>query len=209
MRSLRRARPGGRAFTLMETLLAVALLAGFLMAATALLFQVTSLWAAQSDDAMLDRHVDGVERFVRRLFAESGASRVVSPTPEQQENEHALLALTGVSGDLPWVAPLVTRGGNFECRLSREDDGGLWLYWNTAGERVLGAVEPHRMLLSPWVDLAAVYRLERDGREWTEVEPGETTNRTAGVLYALRLEFAHQGRRRGLTLLLPRTEGLP
>lgn len=207
---MRRRLPHRRgAFTLMETLLAVALLAGFLMAATALLFQVTTLWASQSDDAMLDRHVDGVERFVRRLFAESGASRVVSPTPEQQSDEHALLALTGVSGDLPWVAPLVTTGGRFECRLSRGEDGGLWLYWNTAGERVLGAVEPHRTLLSPWVDLAALYRLDKDGGEWTEVEAGESMTRTAGVLYALRLEFQHQGRRRALTLLLPQTEGMP
>lgn len=206
---MRRNRIRRGAFTLMETLLAVALLAALFTAATALLFQVTSLWASQSDDALLDRHVDGVDRFVRRLFAESGAARVTTPDARQIERERAILAFTGTDAELPWVTPLVTEGGRFECRLGFDAETGLWLWWNTAGERARGAIESHRTRLSPWVRLAAVYRMERDGREWTELTAGETLRRSPGVPYALRLEFEHRGRVRALTLLLPAEAGVP
>lgn len=202
MRRLRR-----RAFTLVETLLAFALLAGLLAAAVTMLFQVVSLWATQSDDAMLDQHVDGVDRFVRRLLAESGVRHIVLPTPEQVERERAVLALTDADGDLPWIAPLATAGGRLECRLAADAERRLWLCWNTAGELASGAVESHRTLLSEWVTFAGLYRLDKYGREWTLVVPGETMPHGAGAMYALRLEFEHRGRRRALTMPLPETEG--
>jgi len=188
-------------------LMAIALMAALMASAVAILFQVSSAWASQAEDPALDRHVDGVDRFVRRLLAESGGALTV-PTSEQIAGEHAILAVRPMS-DLPWIALQSKSGGVLEGRLAAGADGKLLLFWNTRDERSQGSVEPHVLLISPWVESAKLYRLDPGAREWSEIAPGESMSKSPKALHALRIEFVHRGQRRPVQFLLPKTEGPP
>lgn len=199
-----RARRGRAAFTLLETLLAVALLAGLLAGAVTILVQVSSAWAAEADDPVLDRHADGLERFLRRILS---AKTIAAPTAEQISEEKALLAAP-MPDDLPWQDILAVSGGAVTGRLAFDENAGLLLYWETAREKSLALAKPHRVPLSPWVVSARIYLMDTAGEEWTEWVPGETAAgttsfATARGLRVLRLEIERLGHRRTLQILLP------
>ena len=200
-----------RAFTLIEMLVAIALFGMLFSAVVVVLVQVQTAWVTQSEDPEVDRHVEGLERFVRAAFVESGATGVTVPSDDQRSAENAFLSLT-VPSDLPWIDLLAQDGGAIEARLATEKDGpGLRLYWNTARERTVRNLPPHSILLSPWVTAARIYVYDTDSSTWTESVPGAQTTGSAGAGSAasfrvLQLEINHAGRVRTMRIPIPRTE---
>lgn len=210
--AFRAARAGRRsAFTLIEMLVALALFGMLFSAVVVVLVQVSSTWASEADDPQIDRHVDGLDRFIRSIFVESGAAGVKAPTSTQISDENAFLSVVPPS-DLPWIALIAQDGGAIEGRLSMgKDNDGLRLYWNTARERLVKRIQPHSMLLSSWVTAARVYVYDADGKTWTESVPGTQTTGSAGAGSAtsfrvLQLDIVHQGQSRTLRIPIPRTE---
>lgn len=200
-----------RAFTLVETLLAMALFTGLLVASTAVLIQVSQAWASQADDPIVDRHAEGLERFIRRVFAESTATGLTAPTADQVSSEGALLAVRPPS-DLPWTDLQAIAGGVITGRLAiPPDDDGLWLYWNAANESTRDSSnEPHRILLSPWVREAQVYVYDATGQKWMPADPATPVDNVGGVGTAtiyrvLRLVIVRNGQTRTLEIPMPRS----
>ena len=199
-----------RAFTLIETLIAIVLFAGLLTAATAVLIQVSEMWASQADDPIIDRHVDGLERFVRRVFSESGPTGVTAPTTDQMAQEGALLAVVPPA-DLPWTDVQALAGGAISGRFALPpNDGGLWLYWNTARETSTGVTDPHRVLLSPWVVSAQIFIYDATNTKWLPVDAANPVDNVGGVGTAttyrvLRLVVVRSGQTRTIEVPLPKT----
>jgi prepilin-type N-terminal cleavage/methylation domain-containing protein len=206
-----RRRRVSRGFTLIETLVAIALFGMLFSAIVVVLVQVQSAWITQADDPVADRHVEGLDRFVRSAFVESGSAGVTEPSEEQRSQENAFLSLT-VPSDLPWIGLLAQDGGAVEARLAMAKDGpGLWLYWNTARERTAKNLPAHRLLVSPWVKAARIYVYDTDSTTWTESVPGAQSAGTSGSGSAtsfrvLQLEVDRSGQARTLRIPIPRTE---
>lgn len=195
-----------RAFTLIEVLMAIALFAGFLTAAVAILFQVSVAWANQADDPIADRHAEGLNRFLRLAVNEGGAAGITAPTATQVSEEHALLSVRP-AGDLPIFEDLTTAGGAIEARLCMPPDGGLWLTWNTVGERTQNTSRPHRTRLSPWVTEATLMVYDPNTSRWIEYVPGDTNAGTFGSatsVRVLRVKIVHRGQERRLEIPLPK-----
>lgn len=210
--AFRAARTGRRsAFTLIEMLVALALFGMLFSAVVVVLVQVSSTWASEADDPQIDRHVDGLDRFVRAIFVESGAAGVKAPSSSQIADENAFLSVVPPA-DLPWIALIAQDGGAIEGRLAMgKDNDGLWLYWNTARERLIRRIEPHRIRISSWVTAARVYVYDADGKNWTESVPGVSSTDSPGAGSAvsfrvLQLDIVHQGQSRTLRIPIPRTE---
>lgn len=196
-----------RGFTLVEVLVALALFAALLAASTAVLVQVSAAWAAQADDPIVDRHAEGLERFLRRVFSESGAAGVTAPAQDRL-SEGALLGVLPPA-DLPWTNLLATSGGTVRGLLVMPQEGGLWLYWNTSGETTLGVTESHRVMLSPWVTAATVYIYDTNDLKWVPVEPGSSVDNVGGAGTAtasrvLRVEINRSGQSRILEIPIPK-----
>jgi prepilin-type N-terminal cleavage/methylation domain-containing protein len=204
-------RRASRGFTLIEMLVAIALFGMLFSAIVVVLVQVQTAWVTQIDDPVADRHVDGLDRFVRSAFVESGPAGVTEPNDEQRSQENAFLSLT-VPSDLPWIGLLAQDGGAIEARLAMAKDGpGLWLYWNTARERTAKNLQAHRMLVSAWVKAARIYVYDTDSTTWTESVPGAQSAGTSGAGSAtsfrvLQLEVDRAGQTRTLRIPIPRTE---
>lgn len=194
---------------MIETLIAIALFAGLLVAATAVLIQVSEAWASQADDPVVDRHADGLERFVRRVFSESGAANLKAPTSDQISGEGALLAVSPPP-DLPWTDLQAEAGGVITGRLAMPpNEPGLWLYWNAANETSQSDLQPHRVRLSPWVQSTEVYIYDTQGQKWMPVDPATPLDNVGGVGTAsayrvLRLVIVRSGQTRTLEIPLPK-----
>lgn len=212
-----------RAFTLMEMLIAIALFSVLLATSVAVLFQVSVAWSQQADDPVLDRHTENLDRFLRRIIAEKGAS---APTDAQRAEENALLALT-LPPDLPWIDPLVTDSGEIEARLAHHDDGTLWLCWNTSAERKKNPqLKARATRISDWVASATLLDYDAKNDAWVPVfdpesdpaapastgaakSSGATATDSANPagsatptpsLRILRLELLHRAQRRVLAI---------
>ena len=197
-----------RGFTLLEVLIALALLTGLITAAVTLITHVGSAWAAQADDPVLDRHADALDRLIRRMFSESGYTFITIPTADRVSEEGAILGVTPPP-DLPWfeLAP----GGRIEARIAFTRDTGLTLRWNTRRERTLGTAPVRLSRISPWVVDAALLVRADAAAEWTDATPGRSESTAVEAASpeshrALRLELEHLGRHRTLIIPLPRKE---
>lgn len=195
----RRARSG---FTLVETLISIALLAGFLVAAVTILFQISSAWASQADDPVIDRHVEGLGRFVRGVVARG----VTAPPAERVSSEGAILE-SRAYGDLPMFSDRATVGGEITARFAVTPEGAFVLCWNTAGEYRRSRAISHKTLLSNWVTSAKIFVYDDMNKKWTEFVPTGSSEGFGGqnALRVLRLEIEHLGQRRVLEILLPRS----
>lgn len=203
---MRRARRRS-AFTLLETLLAAALLSALMAAGVTLLFHIAEAWSAQTDRPAFERHADGLDTFLRRMFAESG---YVTPAPaDRVAEEGALLTLTPPP-DLPWFAPVATASGPTLARLAFTPDRGLTLRWNTRRELALGLAEPHVATLSTRVVAATLMIRSKTSGEWTDVTPGNAASGggSASDVSSIRilcLELRDGGRNTTLRIPLPRS----
>ena len=202
-------RRSPRAFTLIEMLIAIALFAALLVAATAVLIQVSEAWASQADDPIVDRHAEGLERFLRRVVGEGGATAIKAPTDDQISQEGAFLVVTPPA-DLPWTDVQAQGGGTITGRLAMPpNDPGLWLYWSTSREISLNLSDPHRIRLSPWVVNAQVYIYDSANTKWVPVDASNPVDNVGGVGTAtasrvLRLEIVRSGQARTLEIPLPK-----
>lgn len=98
----RRSAPGAHGFTLLETLLAVALSAALLIAVNFFVLSMGELWGRTSEPRLFDRHVRGVTRFLESLVNQS-VMTVVSPgTPTQTPGGRPIQTSGGRTNPTSW-----------------------------------------------------------------------------------------------------------
>ncbi len=168
-----------RAFTLVETLMALSLTAVLAAGCAMLVMEVTQAWSQREITPAFRRHVRGLGGFLEAAVAASAkdpaaarAGRFSVPPGMPAASPPALhLVLRNLGQSLPAPAGSNPDG---EGWLLHEPDTGLVMLWRTDREKRLKDGELHRTVISPWclgIDLLE-YDVPRD--RWRQISPGES-----------------------------------
>lgn len=194
LRATRSTSPGQRGFTLVETLLALALLTGVLLAVNMFLFSMGELWGRNRQQRLFDQHVRAVTRRVDELLArgalvtESGRElRLAAPKGFGEPQ----LTFELATGDrlFPWPeAPLP----DVECALSTQPGRGLVLSWHSRWETGFEDTAPRTLVMSPLVQRLDYLYYDENSRGWqsTNSPPRDKTD-TWTLPTRVRLHFQY------------------
>lgn len=212
-------RKNRRAFTLMEVLLALALVALVLTGLNTFIFSMGELWGRNSDLRLFEQHVRAVTRFLEhelRAAALPPAARANSTPiagqeirPQNGAMENMLtFELPGGSRLLSWPdRPLPEVVCSFQVRPNE----GLILLWHSRLEKNFDTDTPRETVVTPFVTALSYEYYDADFNRWT-VETQLKRDQQSQVMtpQRLRLKFT-QGRftvESVVTLPVP-GEGLP
>ena len=215
----RRATSAG-AFTLVEVLLALVLLAALLTAINHFVFSITEAWTKQRDEFIFVQHTRAVTRHLDELLqtaansARSSNSAVGAPAAAEMktpEGESAnMLAFELPVGDrlFTWpAAPLP----EVQCALAWRKEDGLVLYWKSRLEADFATAYPRQVVLSSFVTaLTYDYYDEATGTWSVEDELQKNSSGAFESPRRLRLHFHRKDRDYEEIIGLTTTkEGLP
>jgi prepilin-type N-terminal cleavage/methylation domain-containing protein len=209
----RRAPAAG--FTLIEILLAVALMGGLLLALNMFVFSMGEIWGQNADQRLFDQHVRAVTRHVDGLFRRAalaaGADSPVAPAEIRAERgNEALLTFELPAGDrtLPWPeSPLP----DVVCSLEAREGRGLVLYWHSRLETRFEDDPPRATLLTPLAVGLSYDYYDDAARSWRTQDRLQKDNSGNWQTPArVTLRFAHGNLKAETTLVLPvATDGMP
>jgi len=191
-RSARR-RPAG--LSLVEVLLALALLSVLLLALSQFLLSMGELWGRNRRQRLFDQHVRAVTRYLedtlRRaaIAPAAGHGLRVGPGKTPPLLSTPLLTFDLPAGDrlLPWpTAPLP----DVQCLLAAERGRGLLLYWQSRWEIGFETAAPRTLVVSPLVTALAYDYYNPDTKAWkTEDTPRPEKDGQTELPVRLRLHF--------------------
>ena len=197
-----------RGFTLLETLISLALLAVLMLTINTFLFSMTELWGGKRDQRLFDQHVRAATRLVRETLEQAtvapGATGVaIKEVPD------------GFGGDEPrltFLLPDAARLADWpelplpdvDFSLYVDPDKGLALQWQSRLEINREQTDLHATILSPFVKSLAYEYYDADLKTWkveddlllegaaleAQVEPrGFPPRRAGGLPYGFLLDL--------------------
>jgi prepilin-type N-terminal cleavage/methylation domain-containing protein len=155
-----------RAFTLIEVLVSAALLCGLLTAGVMFAVHLAGFWAAQADDPVFERHVTGLDRYLRSY----GSSEVMSEKLKAVSGDVVPFVTLKPDAGSPLMEGRVIPSGPVVAVLELRKDTGLGMVWLAEPAGRVGAGVPERVLLSPWVTAAAVVQYDIRNDKWESVD---------------------------------------
>lgn len=201
-----------RAFSLIEILLAVALLGGLLLALNMFIFSMGEIWGAGREQRLFNEHARAVTRHVEKMLRAAaltpatlaGTSAIITVEEIRVESgTEPLLTFVLPEGDrvLPWPGnPLP----DVVCSLAAVRNQGLVLHWHSRHELDFAEQAPRSTVLSPLVAGLTYDYYQADFKSW-QSQPQLQRDRQ-GLWQAparLRLRFAYGKMSTETTLLLP------
>ena len=216
---LRRRDHGRRAFTLLELMVALAMVAGILISMNTFVFSMGELWGHNREWRLFDQHVRAVTRFLERELRGAGlppavgadVAAVEAREVEVQFGRRADLITFGLregSRILEWPAEPLPE---VLCSLEVRRDAGLVLYWQSAIEERFDDDPPRELLISPLVTNMAYDYYDVDFERWETVATLRTGD--GGELETpgrIRLTFSYRDRDQQTVVPLPLFgKGLP
>jgi hypothetical protein len=203
-----------RAFTLVETLLAAALMGSLLLALNFFVFSMADIWGQGAERRLFEQHVRAVTREVENLLRTAALPPLVNdPAIFAREirldDGRRIPALTFElpegSPRLPWKErPLP----DVVCSLAQQDGKGLMLYWQSRLEEKFDEAAPRAFTLSPFGAGLAFEYSESDGAVWRTYDQLQRgTSGAWNVPARLRLKFAHGTLKAETTVVLPPSPG--
>jgi hypothetical protein len=208
-------------FTLLEILVALALVGLVLVGMNTFIFSMSELWGRRSESRLFDQHVRAVSRFLEREL-----QRAVWPPEVVQGQEGVRVSdvrlRTGASGPLvrfelrDGSRLLVWPGRPLPevvCALAVRDGAGLVVLWQSRLETRFGDDPPRETVISPLVTAIQYDYYDAESRSWrTESTPRR--NREKAELYdaprRLRLTFKHGAYTQEAVVTVPSpVEGIP
>jgi prepilin-type N-terminal cleavage/methylation domain-containing protein len=213
-------RCGGRdGFTLLEILIALALVSVVLVSLNTFIFSMGELWGKNTDVRLFDRHVRAVTRFLNREL------RVASLPPSAQPNSTPVglqevrpqggateklltFELTAGSRLLTWPD---RRLPEVVCSLQARPNEGLVLLWHSRLEKDFDTTPPRETVITPLVTGMTYDYYDADTNRWTnETQLKLDSQGNPMVPQRLRLKFAYQKltQETVVTLITP-GQGLP
>jgi prepilin-type N-terminal cleavage/methylation domain-containing protein len=202
---MKRSRQSSRngAFTLLELMVALVLVAGVLVGLNTFVFSMSELWGKNRDWRLFDQHVRAVTRFLENELRNGalppsvpiGTRSVEAQEVEVEFGRRADLLTFGLkegSRVLDWPErPLP----DVWCALEVRRDEGLILYWQSAHEEEFDTDPPREWLVSPLVTKLSYDYYELDFDRWeTEEELRRGDDRELETPSRLRLTFTYKDR---------------
>jgi prepilin-type N-terminal cleavage/methylation domain-containing protein len=208
-----------RGFTLLEMLLALALVGMLMVGLNTFVFSMSEIWGRNREPRLFDQHVRAVTRYLESELRTAGLPPAIdAETPALTPKSVRLQG--GVSEDLitfelPSGSRLLTWPERplpeVICALMVRRDEGLLLLWHSRLERDFDDDPPREMVLTPLVTALAYDYYDTNFDRW-ETLPRLRTG-TTGALETpqrLRLTFTYQNLTREALIALPAAvQGVP
>jgi prepilin-type N-terminal cleavage/methylation domain-containing protein len=204
---------GGRsAFTLIEILLAVALLGGLLLALNLFIFSMGEIWGQGREQRLFKEHVRAVTRHVEKLLR---TAALAPPVLAGTQAGLTVEEIRGVSGREPLLTFELPTGDrvltwpeaplpNVVCSLSAAPGEGLVIAWHARIELRFLEDPPRRTVLSPLVTGLSYDYYQPDFRSWKNELKLQRDGTGEWPLPArLRLRFGYGSMTTETTVLLP------
>ncbi|MDB6114728.1 MAG: hypothetical protein JWQ62_1673 [Lacunisphaera sp.] len=208
------------AFTLVEVLLALVLLAALLTAINQFVFSITEAWTKNQDQFVFVQHTRAVTRHLDELLqlatnsARSSTPAAGAPAVAEMRLPEGgtadLLAFDLPMGDrlLTWpAAPLP----EVQCAVAWRKEDGLVMYWKSRLETDFATANPRMVVLSSFVTGMSYDYYDAATDAWsTEEELQKDTTGAFETPRRIRLHFQRKGRDYEEIIAVPQvTEGLP
>lgn len=207
------------AFTLLEILLALALISVVLVAMNSFVFSMGELWGKNSDVRLFDRHVRAVTRYLEREL------RVAAMPPAAQVNsrpvgvEDVRPQFGAMDKLLTFELPSGTRLLSWPerplpevvCSLQVRPNEGLVLLWHSRLEKNFDTDPPRETVVTPFVSAMSYDYYDEESNRWTnETALKMDSQGNPTVPQRLRLTFTYEKMTREAVIpLITPGEGLP
>lgn len=214
-----RAQGAGRAFTLLEILLALSLVGLVLVSMNTFIFSMGELWGRNQDVRLFDQHVRAVTRFLEQELRAAALPPAVRPgtaaiTAEEIRPQSGLtdnlltFELPEGSRLLAWPdRPLP----EVVCSLQVREREGLKLLWHSRLETRFDSDPPREALITPLVTGISYDYYDANFRNWkNEPQLRRDSSNKVETPQRLRLTFTYGKMTRETVITLPSApEALP
>jgi type II secretory pathway pseudopilin PulG len=215
-----KSRHAAAAFTLVEVLLALVLLAALLTAINQFVFSITEAWTKHHDEFVFVQHTRAVTRHLDEMLQTSAnRARASNPNAGAPSIAETMVPEGGTADlltfDLPVGDRLFVWPGNplpeVQCALDWRKEDGLVLYWKSRLETDFDTVKPRKAVLSSFVTSLTYDYYDKAKDAWSnETEPQKDATGALAVPRQLRLHFHRKDRDYEEVIVLPAIkEGLP
>jgi prepilin-type N-terminal cleavage/methylation domain-containing protein len=206
-------------FTLLEILLALALVGMLFVALNTFIFSMGELWGRNSDVRIFNEHVNASTRFLGDMFA----TATFPPSARINSTPVAVVQVTPQSGtmdnlisfDLPAGTRLLNWPGpplpEVVCSLQARPDG-LYLLWQSRLETTFGSDPPRETLVTPFITQLLYDYYDDTAKAWNTQDAFNLDPTTSQPVLPqrLRLRFTYGKLTRDTTIPMPMTlQGLP
>jgi len=208
-----------RGFTLIEVLMALAIVGLILVAMNTFVFSMGELWGRNADVRLFDQHMRAVTRFLQKTLNEASlppyANANATPVGIQQITpQNGLQAnlitfeLTAGSRIFNWPdKPLP----EVVCSLQQRPGEGLILLWHSRLENNFNVDPPREVVLTPFVSAMQYDYYDSDFSRWTtETALRNDNNGNPEVPQRLRLTFSYGKMKQDVLISIISTpQGMP
>lgn len=211
--------PRRAGFTLLEILLALALVGLMLVALNTFVFSMGELWGRNADLRLFERHTRAVTRFLEetlRTAAFPPAARLgASPIAPQEIRPESGSTDNLLTFELPAGCRLINWPDRplpeVVCSLQVRDRDGLMLLWHSRLEKKFSDDPPHETVITPLVTELSYDYYDPNFKSWkTETRVQKDNDGKLQTPQRLRLKFTYGKLTRETVIALPAAgEGLP
>jgi len=213
-------RPARSAFTLLELMIALALVALLMIGLTMFVFSMGELWGKNTDKRLFEQHVRAVTRFLEHEMLAAAlppagrpGQAAIAPQAVRPANANSDNLLTF---ELPEGSRLIAWPSQplpeVVCSLQVRDRQGLVLLWHSRLEMHFADDPPHETMISPFVTAMAYDYFDANLKRWKR-ETVLQRDAASGDYLApqrIRLTFTYGTLTKDTIIALPiAAEGLP
>jgi prepilin-type N-terminal cleavage/methylation domain-containing protein len=208
-----------RGFTLLETLLALALAGMLMVALNTFVFSMGELWGRNTDLRLFDQHVRAVTRFLQhelRAAARPPAASAGTPpftmteVRTQTGSTETLLTFELFEGSRLFVWPGQPLP-EVVCSLAMREGTGLLLLWHSRLEKDFAEQMPRETVVTPLVTALSYDYYDASFKNWkNENQPRRSAQGGYDAPQRLRLKFTYLTRSQEVVIVLPTVnQGVP
>lgn len=208
-----------RGFTLLETLVALALAGLLMVALNTFVFSMGELWGRNTDLRLFDRHVRAVTRFLdqelRTAALPPAGSSQQAPIQVQDIRTQGGATETLLTWDLYEGSRIFTWPGQplpeVVCSLTVREGAGMILLWHSRLEKDFADQPPRETLVTPLATALSYDYYDTSFKNWkNETAPRRNSKGEYEAPQRLRIKFTYRGRNQEVLMTLPTvTQGVP